>query len=94
MLRMSYFSDLIGIIGAIIILVTYFLSQFGNWHSDTLKFLFGNLLGSALLIYSLLYNMNIGSMVIEIVWIAISIAGVWRVMRKKPADSPTIISKK
>lgn len=69
------FANFVGLIGVILILWAYFASQYGLWQPDHTLFLVFNLLGSILLIYSLLYHWNLSSFIIEIVWIAITLFG-------------------
>ena len=77
------FSNVIGIMGVTLILTAYFLSQFRQWTNDSLIYLLCNLIGALLIMFSLLFHWNLASMIIEIAWSAISVAGIYRVIRKK-----------
>lgn len=67
--------NLIGLVGVFFILLCYFMSQAEWWKHDDYAYLFGNFFGSVCLIISLLYNWNVSSFIIEIVWILITIYG-------------------
>lgn len=68
--------DVIGTLGVLMLLTTYFLVQIGALQSKNPKFSLFNLLGASLLLYSLIYNWNLASVIIEICWMSISIYGL------------------
>ncbi|AXT27626.1 hypothetical protein D1823_14210 [Ruegeria sp. AD91A] len=68
--------DAIGSFGALIVVAAYFATQMRMMNSDDLAFPVINLLGSVLIVYSLLQNFNLASMLIEGFWIVISIIGI------------------
>ena len=75
--------DAVGIIGVAIILVVYYLLQIEKMRSDDLVYSVANLLGALLIVVSLMYQFNLASFIIEIFWIAISIIGIVRYVRKR-----------
>ncbi|WP_300363440.1 hypothetical protein [Hydrogenimonas sp.] len=75
--------DIVGTTGVAIIIVTYFLLQIGKISSETLTFSLLNAGGSALILYSLSYNWNMASVLIESFWILISLIGLFRVLKKR-----------
>ena len=79
-------STLAGLVGTAILIVTYFANQVGRLPSDDWRFPFGNLLGSCLILGSLLVDWNLPSVVIEGFWIAISLYGLLR-RRGRPEKS-------
>jgi len=74
--------DLIGIIGVSFVLVTYYLLQVEKIDAKGFWYSFLNLFGAVLIMYSLLYNWNLASVIIEIFWIAISVYGVWKYLKR------------
>lgn len=70
--------DFIGILGVFIIILTYFLLQIERISSKSFLYSFSNVFGSLLIIYSLCYNWNLASFLIEFFWILISLYGLWR----------------
>ncbi|MBM3468225.1 MAG: hypothetical protein FJX71_02185 [Alphaproteobacteria bacterium] len=70
--------DIIGIIGAISILVTYFLLQAQKMSATGLAYSVINLVGTFLILFSLLNTWNLTSVIIEIAWGAISVYGIMR----------------
>lgn len=77
--------DAIGSFGALIVVAAYFATQMRMLNSDDLAFPVVNLLGSVLIVYSLLYNFNLASMLIEGFWILISVFGIIQYFRLKQA---------
>lgn len=73
---MPFLPDILGILGVLIILSYYFLIQIDKCSPKDLNFSVGNLIGSILLLISLLYNWNLASVLIEIAWSLISIYGI------------------
>ncbi len=66
-------SDLVGYLGAATVIGAYFLNQKGRLGSGDWRFPAMNLLGSALVLVSLLFHPNLPSVVIEVFWSAISV---------------------
>lgn len=73
--------DAIGSFGALIVVSAYFATQMRMMNSDDLAFPVVNLLGSVLIVYSLVYNFNLASMLIEGFWILISVIGIIQYFR-------------
>ncbi|NOD78262.1 hypothetical protein [Ruegeria sp. HKCCD4332] len=77
--------DAIGSFGALIVVAAYFATQMRMMNSDDLAFPVVNLLGSLLIVCSLLENFNLASMLIEGFWILISIIGIIQHFRLRRA---------
>ncbi len=75
--------DAVGSAGALVVVAAYFATQMRMMNSDDLAFPVINLLGSVLIAYSLLYNFNLASMLIEGFWIIISVIGIIQYFRLK-----------
>ncbi|MCR4942418.1 MAG: hypothetical protein K5978_06490 [Campylobacter sp.] len=71
----------IGFCGMVCIVVAYFMLQLGNTNAKSLKFQFINLIGAILLIISLCVHFNLGSFMIEIFWIIITIFGIVKIIK-------------
>ncbi|WP_424832080.1 CBU_0592 family membrane protein [Ruegeria sp.] len=78
--------DAIGSFGALIVVAAYFATQMRMMNSDDLAFPVVNLLGSVLIVYSLVYNFNLASMLIEGFWILISLIGIIQHFRLRRAE--------
>ena len=74
----------IGFVGMIFIVYAYFLLQTQKAKSDSLKFQLYNLIGAVLLVISLLVHFNLGSFMIEVFWIIITLYGIYK--NKKEAQ--------
>lgn len=70
--------DAIGLLGVGLILSAYFLLQASRMKVTDLRYSILNGVGALLILYSLLYNWNTASVVIEIFWFSISLYGVIR----------------
>ncbi len=69
-------ADAVGSFGALMVVAAYFATQMRWMNSEDLAFPVVNMLGSVLIVYSLLQNFNLASMLIESFWIAISLVGI------------------
>jgi predicted membrane protein len=82
----------IGFIGMIFIVWAYFLLQTGKYSIDSLYYQLLNLIGAILLIISLFVHFNLGSFLIEVFWIGITLYGMyknWVTKKKKKEETKT-----
>lgn len=84
---MEKIADIIGIIGVILILLSYSLLQLGKLNVNSLSYSMVNLLGALLILISLFYNWNLASVIIEIFWILISLYGIGKSIWSKKIES-------
>jgi len=71
------FFDLLGTLGAIFLVLAYFLSSYNNNFTNSLFYYLINILGSAFILLSLIFsNFNFSAFLIELFWILISIYGL------------------
>lgn len=77
---LSYYADHIGIVGVVLTLLAYYGLNVNKLKSDSMLYLMLNLIGSSLLMLSLLFHWNLSSVLIEIAWISISLIGIYRVI--------------
>lgn len=78
-------ADAVGSLGALAVVAAYFATQMRILNSDDLAFPVVNLIGSILIVYSLLENFNLASMLIESFWILISLIGIAQFFRLRRA---------
>lgn len=84
---MSYgWHDLVGNLGVMLVLGTYLLVQMGRMDLRTPAYSLANAGGAVLILVSLLYDFNLSSFVIEIVWLLISLFGLIRWQRQRSLD--------
>jgi hypothetical protein len=74
--------DLVGNLGVGAVLLTYALVQAGRMEMRALAYSGLNALGAILITISLMYDFNLSSFLIEMVWFVISCYGVWRALRE------------
>jgi len=75
-----------GVVGMACVVFAYFAVERDWFNNKEVKFYVINLIGAVLLLISLLINFNLGSFVIEIFWIAISIFGIINNYKVKSRD--------
>jgi hypothetical protein len=80
MVLMFDISNIFGGVGVVIVLATYFFLQCGKMKVD-FSYSLWNVIGSLCIIISLIYHLNIPSLMIEIVWVVISGYGVYSALK-------------
>lgn len=75
------FSNHVGIVGVILTLMAFYLINMNKVTSKSLSYQWLNLVGSILLLYSLIFHWNLASVLIEIAWISISLLGLYRALK-------------
>jgi hypothetical protein len=84
---LDFIANLIGILGSVFILLAYYAIENGKYTRDDYAYYLINLIGAVLLVISLLVNFNLGSFVIELFWILISLQGMMRLLKIKNINS-------
>ena len=72
-----------GLVGVGLIVVAYFASQQGWLSATDWRFPAANLVGSLLILMSLFVDWNFPSVVIEVIWSAISVYGLGRYLMRR-----------
>jgi hypothetical protein len=80
-------ADLIGFAGSFFIVAAFAYSNLTT-KMNALWFNISNFVGAALLTVSLTVNYNLPTMVLEIVWMAIAIFGIFKALRTQKTDQP------
>jgi hypothetical protein len=75
-------ADIIGTTGVLLILLCYYLLQARHLTIEHPYYSLLNLIGSVLIMYSLCFHWNTPSFIIEVVWIGISIWGLYKAFFK------------
>ena len=78
--------DFVGNIGVLMMMVAYLLLQL-NKLNNGLVYSVVNAIGASLVILSLLTNFNFSAFLMEAFWVLISIVGIVRHLRSKPAPA-------
>jgi len=71
-------SDFLGNIGVILIIVAFYLNVTEKIKSTDRSYNLLNLIGSILLLTSLIYKPNLSNIIIEIIWGGISLMGLYK----------------
>jgi len=83
-------TDLIGILGVTVIVITYILLQVEKMDAKDVRFSILNALGAFLIIVSLMFKWNLASFLMEFIWMMISVYGVLKYYRmKKRGEVPS-----
>lgn len=72
-----------GFLGAIVSIIIYGALQFNFVKADSISFSLYNLIGSILISFSLIKYFNIGTFIIEVFWILISLYGLFNSLKLK-----------
>ena len=75
-------SDIVGITGVILTLLAYLLLQINRLSSDGITYSLMNLVGSVFIVFSLFYNWNTPALIMEFMWMLISVWGITKVFRR------------
>ncbi|MCI4660605.1 MAG: hypothetical protein MRY63_02120 [Neomegalonema sp.] len=75
--------DLVGVVGAICVLYAYWAVSNDRLSAKSATFHAINALGAVLLLFSLLFKPNLGSIVIELVWLTIALFGLYRARHRR-----------
>lgn len=75
--------DVIGMTGTALVVGAFFMLQLGKAQPTGIVYNLMNLSGAILLLFSLCYNFNLASFVIELFWIAASLIGLYKYFKGK-----------
>ena len=84
------FHDVIGLLGVLLYLVSFFMLQIERLRFDDYSYLAINIVAAILIMASLYEQFNLSAFLIEVVWAMISIMGV---VRRIHRDRRSIISR-
>ena len=76
-------SDFVGNIGVILIIVAFYLNVAEKIKSTDRSYNLLNLIGSIFLLTSLIYKPNLSNIIIEIIWGGISLIGLYKYYSQK-----------
>ena len=75
---LEIYAQLLGVAGSVGVVAAYLALQRGWVNSSDYNYYLLNLGSSILLLISLCFNFNLGSFMIELFWIYISVEGLWK----------------
>lgn len=78
-----WITDAVGMLGTFLVVLAFFLLQLERTNPKGLSYNLLNLLGALFLLFSLCFNFNLASFVIELFWIAASLIGMWRYWQRR-----------
>jgi multidrug transporter EmrE-like cation transporter len=79
---MSYgLLDFVGMIGVVMIVVTYLMLQLNKLRSEDLAYSLLNAIGASFIVASLLVDFNLSALLMEVFWVLISCLGIYRYFR-------------
>lgn len=70
--------DLAGSLGVAMMVLAYLLLQMGKLRSEDLNYSLANGIGSALVLFSLLFKFNFSAFLVEGFWLLISLFGLFK----------------
>ena len=81
--------QIIGFIGMLLVVYAYLLLQIKKYTITSFPYQILNLIGAILLLISLFVHFNLGSFVIEVFWIIITLFGMYKNLKEKKDDETT-----
>lgn len=75
-----------GFVGMLFVVVAYLFLQINKYTIKSLEYQLLNLIGAILLLISLFVHFNLGSFIIEIFWIIITVYGIVVNLKKKKKE--------
>ena len=75
--------DLVGLAGVFCYLLSYGLLQLRRLDASDYRYTLLNLAGAALLMFSLFFAFNLASMLSQVLWIVISLFGLFKTRRER-----------
>ncbi|GAB4162482.1 MAG: hypothetical protein Tsb006_0730 [Rickettsiaceae bacterium] len=75
-LNIHLISDIVGLMGVFLVVTSFFLLQAEKFTPDSTGYLLFNFFGALMLLFSLYYNWNLASVIIECLWLTITIYGI------------------
>jgi hypothetical protein len=81
------FTDFLGNIGVVLIIIDYLLLQLNRISSNSLSYSLLNAVGATLIIISLIFNFNLSAFIMEAIWVVISLFGLYRYFRPPATES-------
>ena len=73
--------NIIGVSGVLLVLLAFLLLQIGRLSSEKPVYSWLNLVGAMAIIYSLFFDFNLPSFLMEASWLIISMVGLWRLRK-------------
>lgn len=70
--------DIFGMLGVVLVLVSYIGLQFEKLKANGLNYSLMNFLGAVFIVYSLSYEFNLPSFIVEVVWMIVSLFGIFK----------------
>ena len=77
------FSDVLGLIGSLVICSAYLAVSLGRINAERLPYQLINISGAVLLLISLYYRPNLGAITIEVLWITIAVIAIARIYLRR-----------
>ena len=73
--------DIVGLVGSAVVIVAYLGNLRGTMPSENWQYALLNLIGAALILFSLRWAWNLAAALVEVFWAGISIYGLVRSLR-------------
>jgi hypothetical protein len=74
-------SDFVGLVGTLSVLSAYFFLQSGYLRQERPMYSALNGFGACCIMFSLLYNFNLASFILQVCWLLVSLLGLYRALR-------------
>lgn len=83
---MNYFVEIIGWIGAVLIIGAYYLNINGKLKSSSVLYILSNLIGGIFFTINTLVHQAYPSMIVNIIWVIIAVAALFKKDKNEPVN--------
>ncbi|OGT37061.1 MAG: hypothetical protein A3F12_00965 [Gammaproteobacteria bacterium RIFCSPHIGHO2_12_FULL_38_14] len=80
---LQHSANIIGIVGVIFVLIAFFLLNMNKLAAKHLSYQLLNFFGASFILFSLMFEWNTASVLIESAWVVISVMGLYQAIRTK-----------
>ena len=80
---MNVFIEIIGWIGAVLVIGAYCLNMYGYWKSDSLPYVICNIIGAVFFIINTFVHKAYPSMIVNIVWVIIPVIALFKKKKRE-----------
>ncbi|NMF96907.1 hypothetical protein GPA27_05845 [Aromatoleum toluolicum] len=85
--------DMIGIFGVICVQIAYAGLQLGRVRRDDLRYIGLNILGPGCILFSLVFDFNLASVIAQVLWILMTAISLMKALRPRSRQMPRTAEK-
>ena len=78
-----HFYNVVGITGVVLLLIAYYFLNINRLSSESMTYQLLNMFGALFILFSLLFDWNVSSFLIEVAWVIISAIGIYNIYTRR-----------